>query len=149
MSREPQLSRTQYGARNTVQRVECVSTTTHDRTRWAQMIRNFFGDTLVPVEYREQLLQLLVHHDQLFSLDEGEQCETKVVEFEIDTGNSPPPHLTSLADALCSKSRGCKTAEGPTTNRSGPSIIKSMDKPRYFGLKSLRISQRGDTTKRQ
>ena len=71
-----------------VRRVECVSTSTHDRTRRAQMIWNFFGDTLVPVEYREKLLQLQVQYDQLFSLDEGEQGETKVV--EIDTVNSPP-----------------------------------------------------------
>ena len=74
-----------------VRRVECVSTSTHDRTRRAQMIRNFFGDTSVLAEYREQLLQLLVQYDQLFSLDEGERGETKVVEFQIDTGNSPPP----------------------------------------------------------
>ena len=73
-----------------VRRVECVSASTHDRTRRAQMIRNFFGDTSVPAEYREQLLQLLVQYDQLFSLDEGERGETKVVEFQIDTGNSPP-----------------------------------------------------------
>ena len=73
-----------------VRRVECVSASTHDRTRRAQMIQNFFGDTSVPAEYREQLLQLLVQYDQLFSLDEGERGETKVVEFQIDTGNSPP-----------------------------------------------------------
>ena len=45
------------------------------------------GSNLPPGEDR-QLCQLLYDYHDVFSLEEGEQGETSLVEFEIDTGQS-------------------------------------------------------------
>ena len=39
---------------------------------------------------KKQLLEVLVKHHSVFSLEEGERGETSLVEFAINTGDSAP-----------------------------------------------------------
>ena len=63
-----------------------------ERLQWRkQQIRSLCGSSpqLSPSE-NGQLSQLLCDFHDVFSLEEGEQGETSLVEFEIDTGESIP-----------------------------------------------------------
>lgn len=44
----------------------------------------------LPLDELQQLKDFLGDHHDVFSLEEGERGETDIVQFEIDTGDSPP-----------------------------------------------------------
>ena len=75
---------------------------------------------LMDTDQLEGLRQFLTKHNQVFALEPGEHGETDLVQLKIDTTTS------NETDALCSKARSGKAAEGNAERRNNSSLKKPM-----------------------
>ena len=82
------------------------------------------------MEERNQLYNVLEQYHSTFSLDEGEQGETNLVEFNIDTGESTP--INQVAHRVPFAVRQEIAAQLETRGRSNTTIKESLGKPRGF-----------------
>ena len=80
-------------------------------------IRELMVPTDVAESDRSKLIQLLEDHNAAFSLEDGEQGETDVVELEIDTGDAKPRRQRArrmpfaIREEVSNNSRSCSQLE--------------------------------------